>query len=138
MDEADRRQGAGHGDRDYRCHQPGGQCEPSGPLPKQPELELVTRQQEEEPEAQVGYQLEALRLGPPQDLRPDQNSPHDEDHHLRHAHPGEEAHQDGGQRGDHADDEEVDEALLKTHRDLPRPTPDGALAVAAALILNSR
>ena len=61
---------AGNGDRDYRCHQPGLQREPSGPLAEQLELELVARQQEEEPEADVGYQLDAVRVGPPQDLRP--------------------------------------------------------------------
>ena len=48
------------------CHQPGGQCEPPGPLTKQPELEFVARQQEQKPEAHVGDQLDALRLRPPQ------------------------------------------------------------------------
>jgi hypothetical protein len=75
MDEADCRQGTGHGDRDDYCHQPGKNCEPSGPLTEQPELELVTRQEEQEPEAQVGYQQYALGLGPRQDLRPDENPP---------------------------------------------------------------
>ena len=59
------------------CHQPGGQCEPSGPLTEQPELELVARQQEKEPQAHVGYQLDALRVSPPQDLRSDQDPAHE-------------------------------------------------------------
>ena len=137
-DEASRRQGTGHGKRDHHSHEPRRQCEPPGALTEQPELELVASQEEEEREAHVGYQLEALRLGPPQDMRPYQDPAQNEDHHLRHVQPREESDQNGGQRGDQADDEEVDEALLKTHWDLPRPTPDGALAVAAALILSSR
>ena len=56
------------------------------------------------------------RVSPPQDLRSDQDPAEDEDHHLRHAQPGEESRHDGGQRGDQADDGEVDQALLKTQQ----------------------
>ena len=101
MDEAHRRQGGGHSDRNQQSHEPGCQCQPSGPLTEQPELEFVACQEEEEPETDVGYQLKAGRVSPPQHLRSDQNPPDDEDHRLRHAQPGEESRHDGGQRGDH-------------------------------------
>ncbi len=127
MHEAGRRQGAGHADRDQHCHQPGCECEPSGPLAEQPKLKFVARQQEKEPQAHVGYQLDAVRVGPAQHLRPDQDPAHNEDHHLRHPEPGEQARHDRGQRGDQADDGEVDQALLKSHRDnLPAPRQDRA------------
>ena len=70
MDEARRRKDAGNSDRDYGCHQPRCQRQPSGPLTKQPELEFIARQQKEEPKSYVGYQLDALWLGLAQNLRP--------------------------------------------------------------------
>jgi hypothetical protein len=122
MNEAERRQSAGHGDCNHQRHQPGGQCEPSGPLTEQPKLQFVARQQKEEPQTDVGYQLDAGRVSPPQHLRSDQDPAHNENHHLRHP-PGEQARHNRGQRGDQTDDEEVDQALLKTQGDhLPRTT----------------
>jgi hypothetical protein len=124
---------AGHNDRDQGRHQPGLECEPSGLLAEQTELEFVARQQEEEPEAHIRYQLKVLGFGSSQDLRPDHDPSEDEDHH-----PGTRSRERrpatrGVKRGEQADDGEVEQPCSSLTVDhLPRTTPMAALAEEGA------
>ncbi len=113
----------GHGDRDHHGHQPGLDGEPTSPFTKQPELKLVTRQQEQESQTHIRHQLDIARVRPAQDLWSNQDPPHDENHHLGHAKAGEEARHDRGQRGQQTDNGEIDQAPLNQKRPLPQPAP---------------
>jgi hypothetical protein len=63
---------------------PAEQCEPPGPLGEHGRVELVAGQQEHQPEADVGQQIEDRRFGQTETLRPDHDPADDQHHDLRH------------------------------------------------------
>ena len=64
MDEPGRGKDTGDGDGQSGCDDPGGEGEPPGLLPEQGEIQLITGQQEEEPQTDVRDQLQTGRISP--------------------------------------------------------------------------
>jgi len=81
--ETDGREGTDQPGGDRGGDHPAEQCKPPGPLGEHGRIELVACQQEHQPEADVGYQIEDRRFGQSESLRPDQDPSDDQHHDLR-------------------------------------------------------
>ena len=79
----------GHGaHRDDGADQPADDGQPARVRAQQPRVELVPGEQEQEPQPDVGEQLDAGGVGQAQAMRADQDAGQDQDDHLGYARPG--------------------------------------------------
>jgi hypothetical protein len=74
--------------------QPPMASQPAGPLAEQARVELIPGQQEQEPEPDIGQQLDAAGVGQAEDVRADQDAGQDQHDHLGNARPGQCGHDD--------------------------------------------
>ena len=93
--EAGGREHAGDRDRDHGADQPAGHGQSPAPLPEVVQLELVAGEQEQETQADVGDQLDRVRLRQPGNLGTDQHSADDQHHHLGDPEAGQRAQTNG-------------------------------------------
>jgi hypothetical protein len=84
-------------------------------LPEQPEVELVAGEQEQEPEADVGQQVDLGPVGPAEHLGADEHPAGQQDDHLGDARPREQGHQHRGVRGHHGREQQGVQSPGKIH-----------------------
>ena len=116
MDETRRREQPDNPQRQRQADEPSDDREPAGRGPQGAEVELIPREQEQEPQPQVDEGRDAERLSPAQDVRADDHAADKEDHYLWQVEPGEHADDDRGSRRDQGDGQQGAEAGVRRHQ----------------------